>query len=67
LAGLGVYKKSQLEVPRPFKDNYIGEDRILFYYDITLMLFSFYLKYLVKRDDDPDAARFIRFHQNPKY
>ncbi|KAK4009541.1 Uncharacterized protein APZ42_028812 [Daphnia magna] len=23
--------------------------------------------YIVKRDDDPDAEKYLRFHQNPKY
>lgn len=44
LGALGVYNQSKLEVPRPFKHDYI-----------------------VKRDDDPDAAKYLRFHQNPKY
>ncbi|KAI9558495.1 hypothetical protein GHT06_015282 [Daphnia sinensis] len=24
-------------------------------------------QYIVKRDDDPDAEKYLRFHQNPKY
>lgn len=36
---------------------------VLWYNTNAIIMF----KFTVKRDDDPDAAKYIRFHQNPKY
>ncbi len=66
LASYGVYRSSKMEVSKPFKDHYIGKVRIKVYCGIILMLFIIF-KFPVKRDDDPDAAKYIRFRQNPKY